>query len=140
MMTKNRTTLILIAILAGCSVIAFPYAIFFFLIETFGEDIFLVDPMLISILMFVGLLVFGGYTSGKIFSRGNFEKLKPLYLFLVTPGIYVGIAGFIFNLIIDGSIPPDGLVALSSMAIFAIAISTPFTYWGFKKNRIEKKS
>ena len=129
---KNKILNIVMAVLAGVSIPAIPYALFLVMVEKLGDDFFHLDPQFVAIILGLLLLCLGGYTTGKILRKGKFNTLKKYCIVLVTPGLYLGIAGLVSEFLIDGKIPKDGLVALSFLSLALICITAPFTYWGYK--------
>jgi hypothetical protein len=132
-MTKNLLKTIL-AILLGISMIAIPYGIFILFIETIGPNSFHMNPHFIAILLGLALLGIGSYWTGKLLANFKVSAAMSPLIVLSAPGLYIGIAGFIINFIIDGGLAKDGLIALTSILFSTFAISAPFTMWGFKKN------
>lgn len=131
---KNNFLNIVMAVLAGISIPAIPYTLFGMMVEKFGEDFFHLHPQFLAVILGLVLLCLGGYMTGKILGKGKCKILRPSLIVLVTPGLYLGIAGFVITFIIDSSIPKDGVIALSFMSLALICVTTPFTFWGYKRN------
>ena len=125
---------ILSAIFSGVLIAAVPYGIFILIIDKFGSNSFHMDPQFVAVLLGSSLLCLGSYWTGKLLAQFKIgDAISPLIIFS-TPGLYIGITGFIINYLIDGKLAKDGIIAMSFILLAMFALSAPFTIWGFKKN------
>ena len=125
---------ILSAIFSGVLIAGVPYGIFILIIEKYGSNSFHMDPQFVAVLLCISLLCLGSYWTGKLLAQFKIDDaISPLIIFS-TPGLYIGIIGFIINYLIDGKLVKDGIIALSFILLAMFALSAPFTIWGFKKN------
>ena len=92
------------------------------------------DPQFGAIIIGSSLLCIGSYWTGKLLAQFKIDGvISPLIVFS-TPGLYIGVAGFIINFLIDGKLAKDSIITLSIILLTLFAISAPFTIWGFKRN------
>ena len=125
---------ILSAISLGILIAAVPYGVFVLIIEKIGLNSFHMNPQLVAVMLGSSLLGFGGYCTGKLLAQFKIDgAISPLIVFS-TPGLYIGVAGFIINFLIDGKLAKDSIITLSIILLTLFAISAPFTIWGFKRN------
>ena len=114
------------AILAGIFIPAVPYALFVVMVERLGEDYFHLHPQFVAIILGLVLLCLGGNTTGIILGKGKFNTLQKYHFVLVAPGLYLGLAGFVTNFLVDEKIPKDGVIALSILNLALTTGNTSF--------------
>ena len=125
---------ILSAIFSGVLIAGVPYGLFILIIEKYGSNSFHMDPQFVATLLGSSLLCLGSYWTGKLLAQFKIDDaISPLIIFS-TPGLYIGITGFIINFLIDGKLEKDGVIALTFILLSMFALSASFTIWGFKKN------